>query len=64
MTWPIGHNSACLHCAGSGAYVATQDMAEDHSLPGYIVIELRMAAPMPAIVTCPACDGTGSGEEP
>lgn len=59
MNWPIGHSRKCDTCGGCGSYVATQDMAGDPGLPGGIIEALREAAPMPAIVDCPACDGSG-----
>ena len=58
------NSTPCLGCAGSGGFVATQDMIKDaeafHTLPAAMIEALRDAAPMPAIVPCPACGGTGS----
>lgn len=61
----IGHNSVCSTCAGSGAFVATQQMDErmfyalQEKLGDVVMEALRDAAPMPAIITCPGCSGTG-----
>jgi len=51
--------SACEACAGSGKFVATQNFATMAGISPRVVSALREAAPLPAIVACPSCQGSG-----